>query len=78
MADSKNRGIVGLLGAADHVAVERALAEFRSGRPVVITGAGGTALALPVDGQELAVKDGVAVKIVDGKTEVTHQRRSGG
>jgi len=41
---------VGLLGAPDHVAVERALAEFRSGRPVFITGGGETALALPVDG----------------------------
>jgi GTP cyclohydrolase II len=39
-----------LLGTPDHVAVERALAEFRSGRPVVITGHGETALALPVDG----------------------------
>jgi multidrug efflux pump subunit AcrA (membrane-fusion protein) len=40
----------------------------------------GDRLALPVEGQELAVKDGVKVKIVDsaGKTEVTHQRRSGG
>ncbi len=40
----------------------------------------GDRLALPVEGQELAVKDGVAVKIVDnaGKTEVTRQRRSGG
>jgi GTP cyclohydrolase II len=41
---------VGLLGAPDHVAVERALAEFRSGRPVFITGGGNAALALPVDG----------------------------
>jgi GTP cyclohydrolase II len=41
---------MGLLGTADHVAVERGLAEFRSGRPVLITGAGKTVLALPVDG----------------------------
>src|SRR5215813_13671418 len=40
----------GLLGKPGHVAVERGIAEFRSGRPVVITRAGATALALPVDG----------------------------
>jgi RND family efflux transporter MFP subunit len=40
----------------------------------------GDRLALPVEGQELAVKDGVAVKIVDNasKTDITHKRRSGG
>ena len=50
MSNSKNRGSVGLLGAPDHVAVERALAEFRSGRPVLIIGGGNAALALPIDG----------------------------
>jgi GTP cyclohydrolase II len=50
VGNSKNRGTVGLLGTPDHVAVERGLAEFRSGRPVLITGSGETALALPVDG----------------------------
>src|SRR5438046_874721 len=35
-----------------HVAVERGLAEFRSGRPVIITGAGECMLALPVDGMD--------------------------
>lgn len=39
-----------LLGNPDHVAVERGLAEFRSGRPVIIAGAGVTMLALPIDG----------------------------
>ena len=34
----------------EHVAVERGIAEFRSGRPVVITRGGVAALALPVDG----------------------------
>jgi membrane fusion protein (multidrug efflux system) len=40
----------------------------------------GDRLALPVEGQELAVKDGAPVKIVDneGKGEVTRQRHSGG
>jgi GTP cyclohydrolase II len=40
----------GLLGKPEHVAVERGIAEFRSGRPVVITRSGVAALALPVDG----------------------------
>jgi GTP cyclohydrolase II len=40
----------GLLGKPEHVAVERGIAEFRSGRPVVIASAGVAALALPIDG----------------------------
>jgi GTP cyclohydrolase II len=39
-----------LLGKPDHVAVERGIAEFRSGRPVIISRANVTTLALPVDG----------------------------
>lgn len=41
---------LGLLGKPEHVAVERGIAEFRSGRPVVICGVSTRALALPVDG----------------------------
>jgi GTP cyclohydrolase II len=40
----------GLLGKAEHVAVERGIAEFRSGRPAIIRRSGVAALALPVDG----------------------------
>ena len=40
----------GLLGKPEHVAVERGIAEFRSGRPVVIVRGSAAALALPVDG----------------------------
>jgi len=40
----------GLLGKPGHVAVERGIAEFRSGRPVIISRPGAAALALPVDG----------------------------
>src|SRR5215475_11223786 len=40
----------GLLGKPEHVAVERGIAEFRSGRPAVITRSGVAALALSVDG----------------------------
>src|SRR5918997_5220115 len=40
----------GLLGERAQVAVERAIAEFRSGRPVLITSASGAITALPVDG----------------------------
>src|SRR5262245_54757026 len=39
-------------GTSAHVAVERGLAEFRSGRPVIITGLGERLLALPVDGMD--------------------------
>lgn len=38
-----------LMGLPDHVAVERALSEFRCGRPVIMIGEGRTVL-LPVDG----------------------------
>jgi GTP cyclohydrolase II len=37
-------------GSPTQVAVERALAEFRSGRPVIVTSAGEKAAVLPVDG----------------------------
>jgi GTP cyclohydrolase II len=37
-------------GSAAHIAVERALAEFRSGRPVVIDSASGSVAVLPIDG----------------------------
>lgn len=37
-------------GPAAHIAVERALAEFRSGRPVVIDSRSGSAAVLPIDG----------------------------
>jgi GTP cyclohydrolase II len=40
----------GLLGKPEHVAVERGIAEFRSGRPAIITRSGVAALALSVDG----------------------------
>jgi GTP cyclohydrolase II len=59
VGNSKNQGgsvghdfsrDTGLLGKAGHVAVERGIAEFRSGRPVIITRASVAALVLPVDG----------------------------
>jgi GTP cyclohydrolase II len=39
-----------LFGTPKQVAVERGLAEFRSGRPVIITSPGETTVVLPVDG----------------------------
>jgi GTP cyclohydrolase II len=44
-----------LLGEPAQVAVERALSEFRSGRPVLITSASDAATALPVDGMTEAM-----------------------
>jgi GTP cyclohydrolase II len=37
-------------GSPDHISVERGLAEFRAGRPVVIESSGGSIAALPIDG----------------------------
>jgi GTP cyclohydrolase II len=44
-----------LPGDPTQVAVERAVSEFRSGRPVLITAAGGSITALPVDGMTEAM-----------------------
>jgi GTP cyclohydrolase II len=44
-----------LLGDRAQVAVERAVSEFRSGRPVLMTSAGDTIAALPVDGMTEAM-----------------------
>jgi len=43
-------GVAGLFGRPEHIAVERGFAEFRCGRPVVITAAGEATVAIPVDG----------------------------
>ncbi|MGE5269544.1 MAG: GTP cyclohydrolase II [Thiohalocapsa sp.] len=47
-----------LLGERAQIAVERALSEFRSGRPVRITSAGDAITALPVDGMTEAMLAG--------------------
>ncbi len=52
VVNSRGDGWAGLLGMPDHVAVERGLAEIRSGRPVIVTGADETIVALPVDGMD--------------------------
>src|SRR5215207_4885156 len=44
-----------LLGKCAQVAVERALSEFQSGRPVLITSASDAITALPVDGMTEAM-----------------------
>jgi GTP cyclohydrolase II len=44
------RELTGLFGLPAHIGVERGLAEFRSGRPMVITGTGERIVGLPVDG----------------------------
>jgi GTP cyclohydrolase II len=49
-SNGMSNDLAGLFGMPAHVAVERGLAEFRSGRPVIITGAGERMVALPVDG----------------------------
>jgi GTP cyclohydrolase II len=49
---SAGSGMSNLFGSPEHVAVERGLAEFRCGRPVIVTGAGETIVALPVDGMD--------------------------
>ena len=49
---NNNGGSTGsiLFGTREQVGVGRGLAEFRAGRPVVVTGAGETLLCLPVEG----------------------------
>src|SRR3984957_11856020 len=39
-----------LMGLPEHVSVERALSEFRCGRPVIMAGADERTIALPIDG----------------------------
>ena len=53
------RGL-GLFGAADEIAVQRGIAEFQAGRPVVIAGDDETVVTLPVDGLTDATKDAFA------------------
>ena len=48
--DMSGNGKFDLFGKPKHVAVERALAEFRSGRPVIFRAGGEAAVVLPVDG----------------------------
>ena len=52
-ADGKS----GLFGKPEQVAVERGLAEFRSGRPVIMTSADAAVVVLPADGMD---DDGLA------------------
>jgi GTP cyclohydrolase II len=55
--DMSGKGKTGLFGAPKQVAVERGLAEFRSGRPVIITSGDEATAALPIDGM---TDDGLA------------------
>jgi GTP cyclohydrolase II len=48
--DMSGSGKSGLFGTPKQVGVERGLAEFRSGRPVIITSGDEAAVVLPVDG----------------------------
>ncbi len=50
MSNSASTALADPFGAPDHVAVERGLAEFRSGRPVIVTSSAGCVAAMPVDG----------------------------
>ena len=49
VADS---GFAALFGSAEHIAVDRGLSEFRSGRPILIANTGRTELVMPVDGMD--------------------------
>jgi GTP cyclohydrolase II len=55
--DMSGKGKAGLFGSPKQVAVERGLAEFRSGRPVIITSDDEATAALPIDGM---TDDGLA------------------
>ena len=44
------RGLAPFGADPDDIAVQRGIAEFRAGRPVMVAGTGGAITALPVDG----------------------------
>jgi GTP cyclohydrolase II len=48
--DNTTVAVAAPFGPAAHIAVERGLAEFRSGRPVIIDSHSGSIAALPIDG----------------------------
>jgi GTP cyclohydrolase II len=50
VGDKNRNRLPGLFGRPESIAAQRALVEFRSGRPVIMTGADGTIVAMPVDG----------------------------
>ena len=50
MIESTSVASAAPFGPVAHIAVERALAEFRSGRPVVIDSSNGSVAVLPIDG----------------------------
>jgi GTP cyclohydrolase II len=52
VADNQVNGHIALMGLPESVAVERGLFEFRSGRPIIMTGAEERVILLPVDGME--------------------------
>jgi GTP cyclohydrolase II len=54
--ENKHRGL-GLFGTADDIAVQRGIAEFQAGRPVVIEAVDERLVALPVDGLTQAACD---------------------
>jgi GTP cyclohydrolase II len=54
--DNKHRGL-GLFGTADDIAVQRSIAEFQAGRPVVIATGNERVVVLPVDGLTQAACD---------------------
>ena len=50
MTAVRNNGVSTLFGTKGQVGVNRGVAEFHAGRPVLITGGGETLLTLPVEG----------------------------
>jgi GTP cyclohydrolase II len=54
--ENKHRGL-GLFGTADDIAVQRGIAEFQAGRPVVLEAADERLVVLPVDGLTQAACD---------------------
>jgi GTP cyclohydrolase II len=58
--ENMNKGL-GLFGTADVIAVQRSIAEFQAGRPVVIEAAAEQLVALPVDGLSQMASDAFKV-----------------
>jgi GTP cyclohydrolase II len=54
VGDKNRERLPGSFGRPEHIAAQRGLAEFRSGRPVIMTGADSTIVGMPVDGLNAA------------------------
>ena len=77
MIESTSVASAGPFGPAAHIAVERGLAEFRSGRPVVINSRSGSVAALPIDGMTDGTLGGIPAALRAGAVACRHHGKPG-